>query len=100
MIETSTLQRPEEKRTRRKPRLGFVGVGWIGRARLDAVVRSGLAEAAGIFDPAAKNEPISSCPAAPWFTSFDELVEDDLDGIVIATPNALHDDYTITTLRA
>ena len=30
-----------------RPRLGFLGVGWIGRHRLEAIARSGVAEIAG-----------------------------------------------------
>ena len=63
-----------------KPRLGFLGVGLIGRGRLEAVERAGAAEVAGIADPA--------LPDA--LGSLDELLELDLDGIVIATPSALH----------
>jgi len=63
-----------------RPRLGFVGAGWIGRSRLDAIERSGFAEVVGIADPAV------------WgaLASVDELLERELDGLVIATPSALH----------
>ncbi|HYD82852.1 MAG TPA: hypothetical protein VEA63_02345, partial [Opitutus sp.] len=37
----------------RTPRLGFAGVGWIGRNRLQAIATSGLAEIAAIADSAA-----------------------------------------------
>jgi predicted dehydrogenase len=63
-----------------RPRLGFLGLGWIGRNRLEAVERSGAAELAGIADPA--------LPEA--LDSLDELLELELDGLVIATPSALH----------
>jgi predicted dehydrogenase len=63
-----------------KPRLGFVGVGWIGRNRLEAVEASGIAEVAAVADPA-----VEDC-----FDSLDELLARDLDGIVVATPSALH----------
>jgi predicted dehydrogenase len=63
-----------------RPRLGFLGAGWIGRARMEAVERSGLAEVAGVADPALEGAP----------ASLDELLELPLDGVVIATPSALH----------
>ena len=63
-----------------RPRLGFLGLGWIGRNRLEALERAGTAEIAALADPAA--------PEA--LDSLDELLEHDLDGIVIATPSALH----------
>src|ERR671925_67514 len=34
-----------------RPRLGFLGVGWIGQHRLQALVRSGLVEVVAIADP-------------------------------------------------
>jgi predicted dehydrogenase len=72
------------------PRLGFVGVGWIGRNRLDAVARSGLAEIAGVADaaPGAAEEAAASVGASA--AAFEELLDGGLDGIVIATPSALH----------
>src|SRR5881409_284809 len=35
-----------------RPRLGFLGVGWVGRNRLEAIARSGVAEIAAVVDPA------------------------------------------------
>jgi predicted dehydrogenase len=63
-----------------RPRLGFLGLGWIGRSRLDALERAGAGEVAAIADPA--------LPGA--LDSLDELLEHELDGVVIATPSALH----------
>jgi predicted dehydrogenase len=37
------------------PRLGFLGVGWIGRNRLDAIERAGVARVAAIADPAVED---------------------------------------------
>ena len=34
----------------RRPRLGFVGLGWIGRNRLQSVAEAGVAEIAAIYD--------------------------------------------------
>jgi predicted dehydrogenase len=72
------------------PRLGFLGVGWIGRNRLDAVVDAEVAEAAAIADPAV--------PGA--LRTLDELLEQELDGVVIATPSALHAEQAIAALDA
>ena len=35
-----------------RPRLGFLGTGWIGRNRLHALAASGVAEIAALADPA------------------------------------------------
>jgi predicted dehydrogenase len=71
-----------------KPRVGFLGVGWIGRARLEAV--ESLVDVAAIADPA--------LPTA--LGSLDDLLEHDLDGVVIATPSALHAQQAIAALEA
>jgi predicted dehydrogenase len=71
-----------------RPRVGFLGVGWIGRSRMDAVAP--CVEIAGVADPA--------LPEA--LDSLDELLEHDLDGVVIATPTALHAEHAIAALEA
>ena len=88
-------------RSVRRPRLGFLGVGWIGRHRLEAVVESDLADVAAIADssPEAVRSARELAPLAVAFDSFDELLENDLDGIVIATPSALHAEQAIAALK-
>jgi len=71
------------------PRLGFLGVGWIGRSRLDALTAAGAAEVAAIADPAV--------PGA--LGSLGELLEADLDGVVIATPSAQHAEQAIAAFE-
>jgi predicted dehydrogenase len=75
-----------------RPRVGFAGVGWIGRNRLDAIASSGAAEVAAVADPA-------GAEGLACLASFDELLERDLDGIVIATPSALHAEQAIAALE-
>jgi predicted dehydrogenase len=79
-------------------KLGFLGVGWIGRDRMRAVVASGLAEAALVADadPAVAEEAAAEVGAA--VVSVDELLTAGLDGVVIATPSALHAAQSVTAL--
>jgi predicted dehydrogenase len=76
----------------RLPRLGFAGVGWIGRLRMQALADSGLATIAALADPSA--DALQACrehaPDAVCSDRFEALLEQDLDGIVIATPSAAH----------
>lgn len=77
----------------RPPRLGFLGVGWIGRHRMEAVAASGLAEVAAVADPSREMAEAATRAAGGTpvvGSSLDDLLEADLDGIVIATPSALH----------
>jgi predicted dehydrogenase len=70
------------------PRLGFLGVGWIGRSRLEAIERAGAGAVAAIADPAVEGV----------LTSYAELLERELDGVVIATPSALHAEQAILAI--
>jgi predicted dehydrogenase len=83
-----------------RPRLGFLGVGWIGRARMAALQASGVAEIAVIVDPSRENasEATRIAPHATLLDSFERLLEEPLDGLVIATPSALHVDQAIAAL--
>jgi predicted dehydrogenase len=82
-------------------RLGFLGLGWIGRHRMKAVIESGLAEAAAVCDPseAARAAAAAECPGAVRLESLDALLGEDLDGLVIATPSALHAEQAIAALE-
>jgi predicted dehydrogenase len=101
MIETAP-QRSRRSDRPSRPRLGFAGVGWIGRSRLEAIADSEVAEISAIADttPTALIAAAAHAPDAAAVETFDELLALDLDGVVIATPNALHATQTIAALRA
>src|SRR6185437_2114723 len=84
----------------RRPRLGFVGLGWIGRNRLKSVVEAGVAEIAAIHDvqASAVEEARQLSGGAVEFSEFEELLDHDLDGVVIATPNCFHAEQSIAAL--
>lgn len=82
----------------RRPRLGFLGVGWIGRNRLEAVARSEVADIVAVADasPQAVGAALDLAPKAATADSLEALLEMDLDGIVIATPSALHAGHAVS----
>lgn len=82
-------------------RLGFLGVGWIGRNRMEAILRSNLAEAVAIADPSEERacEALGLAPDAKIVADLDALLSLDLDGIVIATPSALHAEQSVRALQ-
>jgi predicted dehydrogenase len=83
-----------------KPRLGFLGVGWIGRNRLEAVIQSGLADIVAIADSSPENaRAASELVRCQVVGSLDELLQRELDGVVIATPSALHAGQARTVLE-
>jgi predicted dehydrogenase len=86
----------------RNPKLAFAGVGWIGRNRMQSAAESGLADIVLISDPSPDcvNEArkIANCRTV---MTFQETVSDhDVEGIVIATPSALHMQQSVEALEA
>lgn len=84
-----------------KPRLGFLGVGWIGRHRMQALAASELVELVAIGDsnPEILEQAVPIAPGATRVASLDELLDLNLDGVVIATPSALHADQAVRALQ-
>ncbi|NUQ17412.1 MAG: Gfo/Idh/MocA family oxidoreductase [Sphingomonas sp.] len=82
--------------------LGFVGTGWIGRNRMEAMLATGEAEAVAICDP--NPEMVASArelaPRAAMVRSLEDLLARDLDGVVIATPSALHAEQCIRAFES
>jgi predicted dehydrogenase len=85
----------------RRPRVGFLGVGWIGRDRLDALGATDVVEVVAIADADAPRgrEVAADWPGAVAVPGLDELLELDLDGMVIATPSALHAEQAVAALQ-
>jgi len=84
-----------------KPRVAFLGVGWIGRHRMEAMLATGAIEAAAIAEPAheAAAEAAKRAPDARRVDGLQGLLALDLDGVVIATPSALHAEQSIAVLE-
>jgi predicted dehydrogenase len=85
------------------PRLGFIGTGWIGRMRMEALLNEHIADCCTVYDPS----PTAATEAAALQHGIrvsksltDILAQDDLDGVVIATPSALHAEHCIAALEA
>lgn len=84
----------------RTPRVGCLGVGWIGRHRLEKVVETGAVEVVGLSDPSplALAEAAKAAPGARCVPSFEDLLALDLDGLMVATPSALHAEQCVAAL--
>jgi predicted dehydrogenase len=87
--------------SRARPRIGFLGVGWIGRHRMQAILDTNAVEVAAIADasPAATAEAAKLVPGAALAPSLDAILDAGVDGVVIATPNALHAEQSIRALE-
>ena len=86
-----------------KPKLGFAGVGWIGRSRMQAAAESGLADIVLISDPS-EDCVAAACMLAPHaaaVASFEEAVSNpDVEALVIATPSALHMEQAVAAFES
>jgi len=84
-----------------RPRVGFLGVGWIGRHRMEAILATGAVEVVGIADASAETAAAAAAlaPGARLVSTLDELLDLGLDAVVIATPSALHAAQSIRALE-
>ena len=84
-----------------KPKLAFSGLGWIGRNRLKAVADKVYAQIALLSDVSKDClfEAMNITPASSIGSFEDILNNDAIDGIVIATPSAMHAEQAIAALK-
>jgi predicted dehydrogenase len=82
------------------PRLGFLGVGWIGRHRMDAIAAAGAGAVVAVADADADAAAAAAAPYGAVAVEPAELLHrrQGLDGVVIATPSALHAEQSIAVL--
>ena len=85
-----------------RPRLGFLGVGWIGRHRMRALAEAGVADVALVSDPAEDclRAALEDADGAAPVRDLPEMIDAGVDGVVIATPSALHADQAVAALEA
>lgn len=85
-----------------RPRVGFLGTGWIGRHRMEAMIATGAIAAAAFADPSPECAEQARALArdAQAVDGLDALLGLGLDGIVIATPSAMHAEQSIRALEA
>ena len=83
------------------PRLGFIGTGWIGRMRMEALLNEHIADCCTVYDPSldAATEAAALQRGIRISKSLTDILSQDLDGVVIATPSAFHADHCIAALR-
>lgn len=86
----------------RTPRIGFVGLGWIGRQRMQMIVESARAEVCALADPDPEALEAASrlAPGARLTQGLSDLLATSLDGVVIATPSGRHAGETLQALDA
>jgi predicted dehydrogenase len=98
---SSALARQPQAPSTRRPRLAFLGLGWIGRARMQALLEAEVGEIVALADADASALDDPGWPAgARACASLDELLQESVEAIVIATPSAMHAPQAIAALEA
>ncbi len=84
------------------PRVGFLGTGWIGRHRMEAMVATGKIAVAAVCDPSEEctRDALALAPAAAVVPSIEAMLALGVDAVVIATPSALHAEQAVAALEA
>ena len=82
-------------------RLSVVGAGLVGQRHVSAITRTACATVASIVDPSDGARQFASKGDYSWFAELgDMLSADPPDGVILATPNALHLPQGLEVLRA
>lgn len=101
-METIVKEKKKKSAAAVKPRLAFVGMGWIGKSRFESLLKENLINCSGIYDPhLEKIEDDELLCDFKTFDSFQDILDNEnIDGVVIATPNSLHAEQAERALRA
>jgi predicted dehydrogenase len=83
-----------------RPRIGFIGLGWIGRKRLEALDPESIEVAALAESDSTRLRSVADAyPDAMAAQNVEAILDAHLDGVVIATPNGLHAQQAIACLE-
>ncbi|HEY4294899.1 MAG TPA: Gfo/Idh/MocA family oxidoreductase [Paraburkholderia sp.] len=81
--------------------LAVAGAGLIGRRHIDLVRANSRCRLAAIVEPAPFGRALADELDVAWFDSLEALLATRrADGVILATPNALHADQALACLRA
>jgi predicted dehydrogenase len=84
-----------------KARIAVAGAGIIGLAHIECIRKSPTCVLSAIVDPAPGATAIAARAGVPRFQSLEELfAKDRPDGVILATPNKLHLEQTLTCIAA
>ncbi len=82
-------------------RLAVAGAGLIGRTHIDLLTRRTDARLCAVVDPAPAAAELAAQQGVPHFTALEALLAHDRpDGVILATPNALHVPQALQCLAA
>lgn len=92
---------PHEVLNKVKTEIAFIGTGWIGLSRMKSLLDEDICYPVAIFEPDSSNarRAYEIAPDAIQYRDIEDLFDAQPDGVVIATPNALHAQQTIKALQ-
>jgi predicted dehydrogenase len=98
---TQALLKPAPVSALARPRIGFLGVGWIGRHRMQAILDTGAVDVVAVADPSEEMmaEAGRLAPEAERVSTLNDILDAGVDGVVIATPSAMHAEQSIQALE-
>jgi predicted dehydrogenase len=89
------------QRTAARARIAVAGAGVIGVRHIEEIAASGVCTLASIVDPARGAALVAGRHGVPWYRSIAEcFARDKPEGIVIATPNAMHVEQALECIAA
>ena len=81
-------------------RLAIAGYGLVGRRHGDAILQGSDAELVAVIDPSEAGREQANQQGAACFASLDEFLKTGgADGIILATPNALHVEQAMACVK-
>jgi predicted dehydrogenase len=82
-------------------KIAVAGAGVIGRAHIAVLAKNPSAQLCGIADPTDAARQLAREQGVAWFETLDELLATSrIDGVVLATPNALHVPQALQCIEA
>lgn len=89
---------------KRKLKFGFIGTGAMGRQHVDVIAKhfSESCEARVLCDmtPGELEKAAKLAPGAKKLSSWEDALNEDLDAVMISTPNFTHADIAVSALSA
>lgn len=81
--------------------LAVAGAGLIGRRHIELICANPRCRLAAIIEPTPAGRALASELGVPWFDNLDAVIGVKcIDGVILATPNALHVDQALACLQA
>ncbi len=81
--------------------LAVAGAGQIGRTHMGVIMQSDICTLGAIADPTDAAQQLAKTQGVAWFATLEELLaKTKPDGVVLATPNALHVTQALQCIEA